>query len=135
MNNNIFKELINTMRQAYCPYSNFHVGCVLVTDQGQYRGFNVENAAYGNTICAERAALIYALIEGAKFIKEVHVISDDPLGKANMCGVCRQSLSEHVTSNAKVYIYAHNGTFTSFNFFDLLPESFDRGYLNKNEHE
>lgn len=132
MNNQppIFQQLKTIMNKAQCRYSQFHVGCLLVTDRGNYEGFNIENAAYGNTICAERAALVHALVRGGQIIHEIHLISDDSTGRVNMCGTCRQSLSEHVTNQTQVYVYNHAGQVKKFSFWALLPESFGPHFLS-----
>ncbi|MCC7358232.1 MAG: cytidine deaminase [Anaerolineales bacterium] len=77
---------------AYAPYSGYHVGAALLTASGKiYDGVNVENAAYGDSICAERTAAVKAVSEGEREFVAIAVATE---GGGAPCGSCRQVLSE-----------------------------------------
>lgn len=87
-------EAMRVRRNAYAPYSKFLVGAVLVdADGNMYAGCNVENASYGLTNCAERAAVAMATASGRRDIVLCVVVTDTPKA-ASPCGACRQVLSE-----------------------------------------
>ena len=69
---------------SYVPYSRFPVGAALLCADGRvFTGCNVENAAYGSTICAERTALLKAVSEGCRtgWVRT----SAGPAGPAGRC--------------------------------------------------
>ena len=82
------------LKNAYAPYSHFHVGAALLTVGGKIvSGCNVENASYGLTLCAERAVLVQAVSRGeTKFA--AMAIASDPVTDLTPCGACRQVLLE-----------------------------------------
>lgn len=96
------RELIDAAREvlatAYAPYSGVRVGAALRTPGGVVTGSNVENAAYGSTICAERMAVGRANARGERSFSAVAVTAEGerlPAGQpVSPCGACRQVLHE-----------------------------------------
>lgn len=79
-------------RRAYVPYSNYPVGAALRTKSGRiFTGCNIENAAYPQTMCAERVAIFKAVSEGEK---EFEVIAVATSNGGTPCGGCRQVMAE-----------------------------------------
>ncbi|CAN5726211.1 cytidine deaminase [soil metagenome] len=114
--------------RAYAPYSQFRVGAALESESGEvYVGCNVENASYGLTICAERAAVCAAVAAGAQRFRRAVVVSDaDP--PAAPCGACRQVLSEF-GRDFRVDAVGPRGTAT-WTMAELLPAAFGREQLS-----
>lgn len=94
MSDDLVRAAEAARRHAHAPYSRYCVGAAVETDDGAiYAGCNVENASYGLTICAERAAVCAAVAAGARRIRRAVVVTDsDPPGAP--CGACRQVLAE-----------------------------------------
>jgi cytidine deaminase len=114
-------------QRAYAPYSRFRVGCALEADDGRvFVGCNVENASYGLTICAERAAVCAAVAAGAQRFRRAVVVSDaEP--PAAPCGACRQVLSEF-GAELRVDGVGPSGTVT-WTIAELLPAAFGKEQL------
>lgn len=115
-------------RRAYAPYSNFHVGAALESEDGTiYTGCNVENASYGLTICAERAAICAAVAAGARKFRRAVVVSDvNP--PAAPCGACRQVLAEF-GRELRIDGVGPGGT-VSWTIAQLLPAAFGKEQLS-----
>ncbi len=128
------RELIDLARamqeRSYAPYSGFPVGAALEAEDGRvFTGCNVENAAYGETICAERTALVKAVSEGVRAFRRIAVAGngDDYCWP---CGSCRQALNEF-SPNLTVLAANGTGSFLSVPLSELLPHSFGPRNLKK----
>ncbi|WP_438802910.1 cytidine deaminase [Isoptericola croceus] len=82
-------------RRAYAPYSGFPVGAAAYSDDGRLLvGCNVENAAYGVTLCAE-CSLVSALVTGGGGRLVAFTCVNGAGDVITPCGRCRQLLWEH----------------------------------------
>jgi cytidine deaminase len=109
--------------KAYCPYSHFAVGAVLVSRAGHiYTGANVENASYGLTVCAERAAIIKAVNAGDLELEAICLAGSDK-GYTYPCGACLQVMAEFAP-HLKVIVTDSSGNYREHQLKDLLPFQF-----------
>ena len=118
-------ELAFTMlERSYVPYSHFPVGAELECADGTiFTGCNVENSAYGSTICAERTALVKAVSEGHRDdLTRIAVVgnSTEPCWP---CGACRQMLYEFAP-DLTVLVARKDHSFVKLSLKELLPHGF-----------
>jgi len=109
--------------RAYCPYSKFSVGAAILTDKGEIViGCNVENASYGNTICAERTAMTRCVAQQSGKPLAIAVVgrTEQPL---TPCGICRQFLAEF-NYEMLVISKGEGGEVRTWKLSELLPEAF-----------
>lgn len=118
----LIKEALKAKERAYVPYSNFHVGAAVLTEDGEvYSAGNIEIASYSPTICAERTAIFKAVSEGVREIKAIAVVGDGEY--TYPCGVCRQVLREF-GKDATIYVANTETDYREYSLEDLLPHSF-----------
>ena len=112
-------------QNAYAPYSGYKVGAALITKSGKvYLGCNVENASFGETVCAERVAVLKAVSEGERELKAIAITGGrDSLVFCSPCGSCRQVLNEFCDGDFKV-ILGTPDELSVFTLGELLPHSF-----------
>ena len=105
--------------RAYAPYSHYHVGAIVRTDDGrEFEGVNVENAAYPLGVCAERSALV-AAVAGGYGPGQIAAIGIN----ASPCGGCRQWL--HEFRIPEVSFRRDDGSIATYSAKDLLPDTWE----------
>jgi cytidine deaminase len=121
-------DLGNTARQrAYVPYSNYPVGAALRTKTGSiYTGVNVENAAYPQTMCAERVAIFKAISDGEKEFEVISVVTDNG---GSPCGGCRQVMAEFALDMIVLMADGNGKLIKEMTVKELLPEAFTPDHL------
>ncbi|MBX4209939.1 MAG: cytidine deaminase [Mollicutes bacterium PWAP] len=114
------KELL---KNSYGVYSKVFVSSLIETEIGNFEGVNVENPAFGETICAEKNAILNAVTNGMKpgQLKKVH-INSSVKGFLPPCGSCRQVISEFVNENTSIVLHdSDKNKSIEILFIDLFP--------------
>lgn len=119
----LVEQAFAMLERAYVPYSHFPVGAALEGEDGKvYTGCNVENAAYGSCICAERTALVKAVSEGCQRFRRLAVVGNST-DYCWPCGSCRQMLYEFAPE-LEVLVAKKDHSFVKYRLRELLPQGF-----------
>ena len=121
------RDLIEAAKKAsahaYVPYSHFAVGAALECADGTViTGCNVENAALGSSICAERCAVLKAVSEGRRDFRRIAVYANSA-DYCTPCGACRQVLFEFAPK-LEVLCARGDNRYVSYHLSELLPHAF-----------
>ena len=96
----LMRKAHEAARNAYAPYSNFHVGAAVRLANGVVvLGNNIENAAYPSGLCAERVAIFAAMAQYPGVPIQALAVTawspskpiEEPVAP---CGACRQVMVE-----------------------------------------
>ena len=116
------------MENSYSPYSGFKVGAALECGDGHvFTGCNIENAAFGATMCAEAAAVASAVSAGKSKFKRIAIISEGGT-YCFPCGSCRQLLSEF-SPDMEILSARADGRYVSYPLTTLLPMMFSKDHI------
>ena len=118
----LVQRAIEARELSYSPYSKFAVGAALLCADGTvFTGANIENAAFGPSVCAERVALFKAISEGKReFVKLAVTCEGD---HCRPCGVCRQVMFEHAP-DMEVLMGNPDGEYVRTTVRERLPDGF-----------
>ena len=111
---------------SHSPYSNYKVGCALLTKSGKiFSGCNIENDGL-MSICAERVAFVKAISEGEKEFESLVVVGGkEELMYTSPCGYCRQFISEFCDKDFTIYMCYENDKIEKKTIEELLPDNFN----------
>lgn len=115
-------------KAAYAPYSRFRVGAAIQAGGRIFTGCNVENASYGLTVCAERAAVAGAVAARVRRLEAVAVASGTS-PPTPPCGMCLQTLAEFAGPELPVLLVGARGSREETTLGALLPHAFTRKFL------
>ena len=119
----LVEKAFTMLEKAYIPYSHFPVGAALEGEDGTvYTGCNVENAAYGSCICAERTALVKAVSEGCQSFRRLAVVGNGE-DYCWPCGSCRQMLYEFAPE-LEILVARGDHDFIKTTLRELMPHGF-----------
>lgn len=129
------RKAVEMLAFSYAPYSHHHVGAALETADGRiYTGCNIENAAFGPTVCAERTAFFKAVSEGVRSFRRIAIAGGLNGVAADFCapcGVCRQVMMEFCDPDTfEVLLTREDGAVKVFLLKELLPLGFGPASLH-----
>ena len=121
----LIKMMEEAKAKSYSPYSEFRVGCALLTQSGKkYSGSNVENSSYPLSICAERTTFTKAITEGENTFDLVVIGTDVEDRFITPCGACRQFMIEFGEATI-VLVNPKTHATQCYKLSSLLPLNFD----------
>lgn len=128
--NELIAGATRARERAYAPYSDFKVGAALLGKSGKvYTGCNVENAAYGPSMCAERIAVFKAVSEGEREFDVIAIVTQTGVSPY---GTCRQVMMEFAP-DMTVISADTEGNMRLTNVRNSLPDSFMPDRLPRGE--
>lgn len=126
------KKANKLLCRAYVPYSKFPVSAIVIDQDGnEYEGVNVENAAYGLCLCAERNAITSGVTKNLKSIRTIYITgnTNEPISP---CGSCRQVIAEFSTKETKVILgSSKTDEYKEMNLETLIPYYFSKNSLDE----
>ena len=103
----LIQEASHARQHSYAPYSNLHIGAAIAVGDNIYKASNIENASFGATICAERAAMSILVSQGHRTINGIAIVSSlsPPIPP---CGICLQMIQEFAVDPENFYVVLAN---------------------------
>ena len=127
----LFSAARNSFEQAYAPYSEFHVGAAILSeDEKLYAGCNVENISYPCVNCAEAGAIAAMVAGGSRIIKEILILADSK-ELIKPCGACLQRIAEFADTHTLIQLANLKGVQQTLSLSDLMPLAFSASELSK----
>ena len=126
------KKANKLLCRAYVPYSKFPVSAIVIDQDGnEYEGVNVENAAYGLCLCAERNAITSGVTKNLNSIRTIYITgnTNEPISH---CGSCRQVIAEFSTKDTKVILgSSKTDEYKEMDLETLIPYYFSKNSLDE----
>lgn len=126
------KKANKLLCKAYVPYSKFPVSAIVIDQDGnEYEGVNVENAAYGLCLCAERNAITSGVTKNLKSIRTIYITgnTNEPISP---CGSCRQVIAEFSTKYTKIILgSSKTDEYKEMDLDALIPYYFSKNSLDE----